>query len=451
MTRINRLIKLGLGAAVFATSFVFVNLEPVSMTESFGVTEAQAQRGARREKPRTRQGKVLSKKVGERVTAIQEAIEAERFSEALTLIQRAQGMPDLAAYEKAVLFQLSGQVYLAMENFPAALQAFKNAHATNGMPDFQQNDLLFTIGQLYLAEGNTTQAIQHLEQWLRNVENPTAAAYFALARAYGAAENYDRALYYAELCISKAEEAGEMQVNWVKFASQIYFQDKQYSKAKTLSLKYLPQFPKEKTLWAVISQAYSMEGNDRQYYNVRQLMFHQGMATTSADLVNVASLHISNETPYRGAKILKKGLDDGRIDKKSVNYQLLAQGYQGAREWKASIPPLKRAAELDDKGDLFIQLGQSYLFDDQYRLAEQAFRNGIRKGKLRDAYLAWTLLGTTQFNLGKCQEAVNSYSRAVGVIGRLDKDSSKRDIKRKEDAQKWIRYIQSDAACAGST
>ena len=87
----------------------------------------------------------------------------------------------------------------------------------------------------------------------------------------------------------------------------------------------------------------------------------------------MAQLYLYHDIPIKAARVLQTGLDDGSIEKTEKNYELLAQAYMHAREWDKAIKPLTVAAEKSDKGRFYEQLGQSYLQDEKWRDAEQAF------------------------------------------------------------------------------
>jgi tetratricopeptide (TPR) repeat protein len=166
----------------------------------------------------------------------------------------------------------------------------------------------------------------------------------------------------------------------------------------------------------------------------QQIMHRQKMLKTSKELSSIAQLYLYHDIPIKAAAVLQAGLDDERVEKTEKNYELLAQAYMHAREWDKAISPLTAAAEKSDKGRFYEQLGQSYLQDEKWRDAEQAFVNALNKGGLRDAANTWLLLGITRTRVEKWDAAIAAFRKAGD-----DDETAK-------DAFRWIRSIERQLA-----
>ena len=101
------------------------------------------------------------------------------------------------------------------------------------------------------------------------------------------------------------------------------------------------------------------------------------------ELLRIAQLYLFYEVPYKAALILEEELESGRIEDEEKNWEQLANAWLSAREWKA-IPPLKKAAEMSEDGELFLRLGQTFMQEENWKEAEEYIKYAIKKGDLEN-------------------------------------------------------------------
>lgn len=425
----------GLFAAVAVAGLIQVTGLPGLSDAGFsGIEEANAQR-ARREKPRTKASKSVGKRVGERLLEAQELMGEERYAEALSILNRLL-QSDMKDYERAIVLRTIGSIHSSTGDYDKAIASFEQAQRLNALDEAQQLDLLYFLGQLYLAEGRVDEAIRLLERWFAEVGDAAApGAYFTLASAYASKEDYRRALEVAERGLAKARlQEGTPRENWFRFVSSMRYLNQDVKGMQTLLREMVGLFPGRRQNWNQLYQTYFLLNDETTAYYFRIMMYIQDMVVKSKDLANLASLHIINETPIRGARILEKGYAEGLMDTEEAdNYETLSIAYQEAREWKKSIKPLGQAAAASKDGKLYIRLCQAYLFDREYARAERACIQGINKGGLlRQAGSAWMFLGTARYNQGKLKSAREAFVNAA----RYERNA--------KNAQQWIRFIDNE-------
>jgi tetratricopeptide (TPR) repeat protein len=422
-----------LSAAIAVAGLLQVTGLPVFHDAGFrGIQDAQAQR-ARREKPKTKKTNTVGKKVGEQLLKAQEAMGEDNNAEALAILNRLL-QSEMKPYEKAIVLRMIGVIYADNGDYKKSISFFEQTRRLNALDEQGQLDLLFYLGQLYLAEDRVDDAINTLETWFRGAGDSAAPqAYFVLAQAYALKENYRRALELSESGLAKARAIGTMRENWLAFTANMYYQNEDVKSMQGLLREIVKLYPGQRRYWVQLAGTYGILDDIDTAYYMRILMYIQDMTKKSNDLANLASMHISYETPMRGARILAKGFAEDLIDtKKADNYETLSIAYQEAREWKKSIQPLTRAASLADDGDLYIRLCQSYLYDREYKKAEKACADGIKKGDLRQPGGAWMLLGTARYNNGKLADARKAFVSAA------------RYERNERNAQRWIRFLDQE-------
>lgn len=396
-----------------------------------GIEEANAQR-TRREKPKTKKTKTVGKKVGEQLLKAQEAMGEDNNPLAMEILNRLL-QKEMKDYEKAVVFRMIGTIHADNGDYKKAIVAFERVQRMKAFDEQQQLDLLFYLGQLYLAEDRVDDAIRTLEQWLAGAGDSAAPqAYFVLAQAYALKENYRRALDLSMTGLAKARVLGTMRENWMAFTASMHYQNKDVKSMQMLLREIVALYPGKRKYWSQLSSTYFILEEEKTGYYFRIMMYIQDMLVRSNDIANLAALHVSNETPIRGVRILEKGFADGLVEKKKDTYETLSIAYQESREWKKSIKPLSQAARLAEKGNLYVRLCQSYLYDREYTKAAKACSDGLKKGDLRQPGGAWMLLGTARYNSGDLRGARKAFVNAA-------------NYKRQEkNAQRWINFIDQE-------
>lgn len=396
-----------------------------------GIENAEAAR-ERRAKPKTKKTKTVGKKVGEQLLKAQEAMGEDNNPLAMEILNRLL-QREMKDYEKAVVLRMIGTIHADNGDYQKAIGTFEQVQRMNAFDEQQQLDLLFYLGQLYLAEDRVDDAIRTLEQWFAGAGDTAAPqAYFVLAQAYALKEDYRRALNLSERGLVKARELEALRENWLAFTANMYYQNKDVKSMQGLLREIVALYPGKRKYWSQLSATYFILDDVETAYYFRIMMYIQDMLIKSNDLANLAALHISNETPIRGVRVLEKGFADGLVEKKKDTYETLSIAYQESREWKKSIKPLSQAAKLAEKGNLYVRLCQSYLFDREYSRAEKACRDGIKKGDLRQPGPAWMLLGTARYNKGDLKGARKAFVNAANY---------KRQAK---NAQRWINFIDQE-------
>ena len=154
------------------------------------------------------------------------------------------------------------------------------------------------------------------------------------------------------------------------------------------------------------------------------------------ELLRIAQLYLFYEVPYKAALILEKELESGRIKDEEKNWEQLANAWLSAREWKKAIPPLKKAAEMSEDGELFLRLGQTFMQEEDWKEAEKYIKYAIKKGDLENPGRAWLLLGITRNKKGIKHEnaALFAFKRSTGY----------EDME--ADARRWVKVIESKQA-----
>jgi tetratricopeptide (TPR) repeat protein len=120
------------------------------------------------------------------------------------------------------------------------------------------------------------------------------------------------------------------------------------------------------------------------------------------------------------------------VESTERNLRLLSQAWYTAREDEKSIPPLERAAQISEDGELYMRLAQSHINLENWAAAAEAARQGIRLGGLKRPDQAQILLGMSLFNQKRLEQARTAFQAAS------------RDERSARAASQWINYVDSE-------
>lgn len=384
---------------------------PVAVPVVFSPAHAEEGERSAPPKPQTRRVDTLSQRTYEKLTRAQEASGNGQHGTALGILSELLGSDRLSEYEKAVVHQTIGYTHAANDNYAASVRAFEAALAVGALPQQAALDIKYNLGQLYLGLDRVTAAIRWLENWKAEVASPAPRAYALLAQAYAQADRFREAIPYAERAVRNAPEPRE---NWLQLLISLYLQEERYREALPIVQRATNLFPAKRTYWQQLVGLYSELDEPRNAFAAMRAMHRQNMLTRSSDLVRLAQMYMAFDVPYRAGELISEGMNAGTVEKTASNWELLADAWVLAREWRDAQNALEQAAALSGKGDLYVRLGHSYVEDEAWGNAETALERAVGRGGLNNPGQAWLLLGIARAKQGKNQEALAAFERVQG-------------------------------------
>mgnify|MGYP001815343996 FL=1 len=156
------------------------------------------------------------------------------------------------------------------------------------------------------------------------------------------------------------------------------------------------------------------------------------LLNTASHVTNLANLYLLHGVPYKAAVILEKEMKEEIVESNERNLRLLSQAWYQAREDQKAIPPLERAAQLTNDGDLYIRLAQANINLERWGEAAEAVQKGLKAGGLKRTDQANIMLGMALFNQKRLEQARRAFERAQG------------DNRSARAAAQWINYVDSE-------
>lgn len=359
-----------------------------------------------------------------RFTTVVELLEKSQYAEARAKLEKLN-FGRLNVYERALGYRLLAYAAFGVEDFEAAVDYFEKAVEQEALQIDEEASVRFNVAQLYAALERWQKVIDTLQLWFRYVEEPNPLAYYLLAIAHYQLEEFDLALDPAIQAVALAPEPRE---GWLQLLSALYLQKEDYDSAVPVLERLVTKFPK-KPYWVQLSLIYGARGDYKESLAVQQLAYTLGLLTDDSDLRRLARSYLYHQIPYPAARVLEKGLEEGRIEPDQEVLELLGNSWIAAREFGEAVEPLARAAALSSDGRLYLRLAQVHVQREEWEQASELVQKALEKGGLEDPGRAQLLLGISLYSEGRVEQA-----RSVFVRARAH-DSSR------TEANAWLEHI----------
>ena len=432
MNRLNTgLGTVALGAALLSAQLVLSQLHaPLS-----GIGVAVAQEEGQQQEREPRRTPALRNKVYEKLAEAQAAAEAKDLAGAAKILdEMLAGRRDneLNSYELANVYNLYAFIHYSREDYTSALQAYENVVSQPDIPLAMEINTRYTIAQLYFVQEQWKRGIDALLQWFSMTDNPPENAYVLLAQGYYQLKDYDKSLKNVEIAINMYKGKDKIpKEQWYNLARFLYFEKNDVNRTVDMLEELLTHYPK-KQYWVQLSHMYGEQKKETEQLAAMETAYVQGMLDKGTEQVTMAYLYLNRDVPYKAAKVLDKGINDGSVEKNSKNYEILGNAWRQAQEIDKAIPAMEEAAERSDSGELYARLGNIYLDGDQNQKAISAINKGLSRGGVKRPDNARLVLGMAYFNTKQYAKAREAF-QAAG-----------RDKRSAQYATQWIKYMDAE-------
>lgn len=391
-----------------------------------------AQALAQDEERKTKQTVAMSQKVYEKLSEIQAMVEEKNYPQAEALTRELQQQDNLSPYETAQIWNLTGYSYYLQERYADAIRAYEQVLAQPELPEALQLSTLKTKAQLQFTIEDYPAALNTINQLMAAVSEPAADVYMLQGQAYFQMEDYARALEPIKTAVDMYRAQGNTpRENWLLLLRVCYFELRDYESMIAVLEELIQYYPKD-TYLLTLAGAHSELGDTMKQLVIVEVLYEKGFLKTPSHIVNLANLYLLHEAPYKAAVLLEKEMDAGIVPEDERNLRLLSQAWYTARDDEKSIPPLAKAANLAQEGELFVRLAQSYINIEDWDKAAEALQKGLQLGGLTRNDTANIMLGMALFNQQKFTLARRAFEAALP------------DQRSRRTAQQWIAYVDSE-------
>lgn len=378
-------------------------LLPLALCVGFyaiNVDDAYAQRSARarannndQQPVQPTEGRQFGAKAGGMVNESQTLATDGQYNAALSLLSQALALPELNAYEKATMYQMQGSYFYEVDNYSQAIQGFENAISSGGLLPNESSNLRVSIAQLLIANGQPARGAQMLEDWNRSGGQLKPKHIEYLWQAWSQAENYHRALPWAEKWFNAARPKERKHYDLLNF---IYNHLNMPAKQADIAKQMINRWPQDKNLWQVWKSLLANGGREKESFEVTKMLYLGGALDTQQEFEMVVQYYGYYDMPFQAAKILQRELNAGNIRETPEKLVQLSNLFRQAREYKLAIPALEKAARSSNKAKLYADLGEALYKENQCGKAETAFKKAMQLGY--DQGKSWMLIASCRYD-----------------------------------------------------
>ena len=383
------------------------------------------------------------------------------FIEARRLLTELLNRQDeLKSYDRSVMWNYWGYIYFSDEDYDNAMRSYERLLNEPEATIPLRTSSLLTLAQLNLVKENWDKGIALILQWMDEVENVTAQSHSLLGQAYYQKKDYVRSRKSIEEAIRIAEEVEDYRPKeqwYVLLAACLY----ELKEAKVVSDQYaleqqvliyeiLVNYYPKKLYFIQLGGTYAQMEREKDYMLVLKAAFDKDLLDKESEYLALAQLLLLYKNPYWAAQVLVSGqkkkivIKNEKTGKEETfpvvkdtekNLKLLADSWRMAQEINKAIPVLERAAKMSTDGDLYVLLGNLYLFEDRMEDSIRAIEMGLKKPKVKSRSQAQLVLGQAHFELENFEEAKKQFRAAA-------RDEDKRI---KTTANSWIKYAENES------
>ena len=381
---------------------------------------------------KTKETVAMSQQVYEKLSEIQEMVEAKDYASAQRLVDELKQQKKLSDYERAQVWNLSAYSFYLQEKYPEAIAAYDMVMKQPDLPEALMMSTLKTKAQLMFTVEDYEGALQVVRQLMQVVQEPSADIYMIEGQALFQLTRYDEALVPIKTAIDMYRDQGQVpKENWLLLLRVIYFEQKDYESMIGVVKELIVHYPKD-TYVLTLAGIYSELGDTKKQLALTEVLYEKGLLNTASHVTNLANLYLLHGVPYKAAVILEKEMKEEIVESNERNLRLLSQAWYQAREDQKAIPPLERAAQLTNDGDLYIRLAQANINLERWGEAAEAVQKGLKAGGLKRTDQANIMLGMALFNQKRLEQARRAFERAQG------------DNRSARAAAQWINYVDSE-------
>jgi tetratricopeptide (TPR) repeat protein len=385
-----------------------------------------------KDEQKTKETVAMSQQVYEKLTEIQELIEAKDYATAEKATVDLRGQKKLSDYERAQIWNITAYSYYLQERYADAINAYDQVLAQPGLPEALLQSTLKTKAQLMFTQEDYEGALVVIRELISVIPEPSADVLMIEGQALFQLQRYDEALVPIKTAINMYREQGQTpKENWLLLLRVIYFEQKDYESMIGVVKELIAYYPKD-TYVLTLAGIYSELGDTKKQLALTEVLYEKGYLNTASHVVNLANLYLLHGVPYKAAVVLEREMGEEIVDANERNLRLLSQAWYQAREDEKAIPPLERAAKMSEDGELYVRLAQANINLEHWSEAAEAVREGLRLGGLKRTDQANIMLGMALFNQKRLEQARRAFQAAQN------------DNRSRRAAQQWIAYVDSE-------
>ncbi|MEE9272423.1 MAG: hypothetical protein V3U57_04055 [Robiginitomaculum sp.] len=387
-------------------------------------------------------------KAGQIVNNALKLVKDEQHVAAIAELSKALAMPDLNAYERSTIYQMRGMEYYETKQMAASIADLESAISAGGFLPKDISALRVNIAQLYISEGQFARGAQMLENWANSGGQLKPAHIELLYQAWVEAENFNRALPWAEKWFSAANPKERKHFDVMNYLfNSLGMKGRQSDIVKQMIVRW----PEDETLWNTWLSMLANGDREAEAFEVSKMLYLGGAYTKEQDILRVVQYYGVYEMPYQAAQILEREMNAGRIQKNQINLESLSNMWRQAREYERAIPVLAEAARLTGKAKIYGEWGEALFRQQECVKAEDVLQEAMKKGFSKGK--AWGFIANCRYNRASAaprlsckwsNEKINGSARVKYWNNAIAAFDNVPNGAHKKDANNWTKFIRGE-------
>lgn len=427
--------KLRKAIAVLGVGFFTLLLTQLEVTEKNGFTVISLLSAAAEEaKPqrRVRRAQTLRPVIYEKLEQARLQADEDDYQGALATLTSLEKRRR-NSYETAMTHNMFAYIYVNQDQLALASERYQQVVAIGNIPDSLKQSTLYSLAKLYLMDDQFSQALVAINQWFDLVEKPTTDGHILRAQISFQLEDYKLAQSDIKIAIESKRETTQPPENWLLLERAVLYQLKDY-KELSRCLEDLVSFYSKSDYWVQLAAVYSELGQADKELTTLETAYDQGLLNQSTQLINFAQALLSQDIPYKAAKVILLGLQDKTIKSSARIYSLLGDAWMIAKEYDQAIVAITTAAEVSQKGEDYYKLAQIHTERQEWQKVIMSSQKALTLGDLSAEGQVHILAGLAHFYSQSLDNAIGSFERAM----LFDSVS--------ESASQWLKFIDNERA-----
>lgn len=416
-----------LGLPLVAATFLLGQPVPVTETLPAGLfNQAHAEKG-----DNTRRTPAMRQNVHKRFSRIRQLADNDKLDKAFEAWERMDPA-SLNSYERAMRWNLAAFLYHQRSDNEAIANAYRQLLEETDIPLSLEQDTWYSLAKVEMVRGSYEAAMKALDEWFSLQEEPGANAYALKAQLYYRQENWSQALDAINRAIEVRRNSGDKVArNWYLLKRGILYQREDYEGLASVLEILVREYPRKSYLMQ-LSSVYGELERPKAQLAVREAAYEKGYLTKESELVGLAQLMASQDSPYKAAQVLRDGIGNGRIEATRENLERMGDNFLIAKEYEEAIKTFKRAASKSEDGELHLRMAQIAADLGNWEEAEGYAATAVERGDFERLGRAHVIRGLALYHLERFNQSLQSLEQARGF-----EDTRK-------TASQWHDYVQKE-------
>ncbi|XOZ33421.1 tetratricopeptide repeat protein [Halomonadaceae bacterium KBTZ08] len=394
------------GMPLLAATFLLAEPLPVPAGMAAGLfSQAHAQKD-----DNVRRTPAMRQNVHKRFSRIRQLADNDKLDKAFEVWERMDPA-SLNSYERAMRWNLAAFLHHQKDDHGAIANAYRELLKQSDIPLSLEQDTWYSLARVEMVRERYSAAMEALEEWFALQDDPGAEAYALKAQLQYRQENWDEALAAIDRAIgTRREGKGDVAENWYLLKRGILYQKEDYQGLARVLEVLVREYP-QKSYLMQLSSVYGELDKPREQLAVREAAYEKGYLEKESELVGLAQLLASQDSPFKAAQVMRQGIDSGNIEANSDNLERMGDHFLMAKEYDEAINAFKQAAGKTNDGRLQLRMAQVAADLGQWEQAGAYAATAIERGGFDRLGRAHVVRGLALYHQDRFSESLRAFKQ----------------------------------------